>query len=97
VRKREKINRMGRERTNIVERWSETESEGERAIEGRTLRVEEGDNNDGRQSERARLSGGGWYMRDKEEYGTAISPLEHSTLEEEYERVRSDNRTNRKE
>lgn len=33
---------MGRERTNIVERWSETESEGERAIVGRTLGVEEG-------------------------------------------------------
>ena len=31
VRKRERIARMGRERTNIVERWSETESEGERA------------------------------------------------------------------
>lgn len=25
---------MGRERTNFVERWSETESEGERAIVG---------------------------------------------------------------
>ena len=48
MRKRERIARMGRERTNIVERWSETESEGERAIVGRTLRVEEGDNNDGR-------------------------------------------------
>jgi len=37
---------MGRERTNIVERWSETDSEGERAIVGGTLGVEEGDNND---------------------------------------------------
>lgn len=45
MRKRKRIDRMGRERTNIVERWSETESEGERAIVGRTLGVEEGDNN----------------------------------------------------
>lgn len=45
---------MGRERTNIVERWSETDSEGERAIVGGTLGVEEGDNND--RVERARLS-----------------------------------------
>lgn len=34
MRKRERIDRMGRERTNFVERWSETESEGERAIVG---------------------------------------------------------------
>lgn len=44
---------MGRDRTNIVERWSETESEGERAIVGGTLGVEERDNNDGRESESA--------------------------------------------
>lgn len=56
MRKRERIDRMGRERTNIVQRWSETESEGERAIVGGMLGVEEGDNNDSRQSERARLS-----------------------------------------
>lgn len=56
MRKRERIDRMGRERTNIVERWSETESEGERAIVEGTLGVEERDNNDDRQSERARLS-----------------------------------------
>lgn len=43
MRKRERIDRMGRERTNIVQRWSETESEGERAIVGGMLGVEEGD------------------------------------------------------
>lgn len=31
----DRSNGQGRERTNIVERWSETESEGERAIVGR--------------------------------------------------------------
>lgn len=36
-------------------------------------------------------------MRNKEGYGTAISPLGRSTLEEEYARARSDNRTNGKE
>lgn len=56
MRKRERINRIGRERTNIAERWSEIESEGERAIVGGTLGAEEGDNNDSRQSERAQLS-----------------------------------------
>lgn len=30
----DRSNGQGRERTNIVERWSETESEGERAIVG---------------------------------------------------------------
>jgi len=36
----------GRERRNIVEKWSETESEGERAIRGERWGVEEGNNNE---------------------------------------------------
>lgn len=42
MRKRERIDRLGRERTNIVERWSETESEGEKAIVGGNVGGERG-------------------------------------------------------
>lgn len=68
---------------------------------GGTLGVEEGDNNDSRENERElgyRCAGRGMvWTRNKEGYGTTISPLGRSTPEEEYARARGDNRTNGKE
>lgn len=82
---------------NIVERWSETESEGEKAIVGgKHWGWKEGDNNDDRQSEETRTRRG---MVGERRRGTIAlrSPLGRSTPEEEYARARSDNRTNGKE
>jgi len=64
----------GRERMNIVERWSETESEGEKAIVGgKHWGWKEGDNNDDRQSEEARAGRGMARERQRGNDSTAIS------------------------
>lgn len=59
---------------NIVERWSETESEGEKAIVGgKHWGWKEGDNNDDRQSEEARTRRGMAKRETKRNDSTAIS------------------------
>lgn len=53
---------------NIVERWSETESEGEKAIVGgKHWGWKEGGTTTTIDRARKLAPGGGWYARDKEE------------------------------